>query len=127
MAYASQNLKGVETNYTVMELDCLTIVWALKKWHIILLGRHVKVHTDHRALKFLETCVNNNIRIARCFTFLQSWRSRHMKGSSNEQVDALSRSLTETYEQEGQTKMGIIQDIRDGSNTEKWIPVIRRA
>jgi len=44
--------------------------------------------------------------------------------SSNEQADALSKSLTETYDQESQTRITII---RDGINTKDWIPVIRRA
>jgi len=65
VGYASKSLKGAEINYTVTELECLAMVWALRKWHTLLLGRHVKIHTDHQALKFLNTCINNNGRIAR--------------------------------------------------------------
>jgi len=48
VGYASRSLKGAEVNYTVTELECLAIVWALRKWHTLLLGRHVKIHTDIR-------------------------------------------------------------------------------
>lgn len=62
VAYASRSLKGAELNY---KLECLALVWALKKWHTLLLGRHVRIHTDHKALQFLSICVKNNPRIAR--------------------------------------------------------------
>lgn len=65
--------KGGGVQFAVTELECLAIVWALKKWHEMLLGRHIRVHTDHKALSFLQTCVYNNTRIVRWFSFLQEF------------------------------------------------------
>jgi hypothetical protein len=46
VAYASRSLKGSEARYTITELEGLALVWALRRWHTLLLGRHVRVHTD---------------------------------------------------------------------------------
>lgn len=51
VGYASRSLKGAEHNYTVRELECLVVVWALRKWYVILMGRHVQVQTDHQGTK----------------------------------------------------------------------------
>lgn len=64
IAYASRSLRGAEINYTITELECLALVWALRKWHILLMGRYVRVHTDHKALKFLTACADDSSRIA---------------------------------------------------------------
>ena len=50
IAYASRALKESEKRYTVTELECLSVVWALKKWQICLIGRKITIRTDHRAL-----------------------------------------------------------------------------
>lgn len=65
IAYASRSLKNAEKNYTITELECLALVFALRKWHIILMGRKVRVNTDHKALKFISSCANSSERIAR--------------------------------------------------------------
>jgi hypothetical protein len=94
VGYASRSLKGAKLNYTVTELEYLALVWSLRKWHTLLLGRKVRVHTDHQALKFLGTCIHNNGRIARWFTFLKEFELEivHVPGKENTIADTLSRS-----------------------------------
>lgn len=93
VAYASRSLCGAETNYIITELECLSLVWALKKWHVALLGRHMRVHTDHRPLKFLTSCVDDSSRIARWLVFLHEFdlEVHHILGRENTIADILSR------------------------------------
>lgn len=97
VAYASRSLRGAELNYTITELECLAIVWALRKWHLMLLGRHIVIHTDHRALKFLTSCADDSTRIARWIAFLREFDLdiRHNPGNENIVADALSRNNVE--------------------------------
>lgn len=92
VTYASRNLKGAELNYTVTEIECLAIVWALRKWHTTLLGRHVKIHSDHRTLKFLSACADDSARIARWMSFLSEFDLEicHIPGKENKIADTLS-------------------------------------
>ncbi|EFN70485.1 Retrovirus-related Pol polyprotein from transposon 17.6 [Camponotus floridanus] len=93
VAYASRSLKGAELNYIITELECLALVWALRKWYANLLGRQVRVNTDHRALKFLSACADDSSRIARWLAFLQEFdlEIEHIPGSTNIVADTLSR------------------------------------
>jgi len=54
IGYASRSLKNAEKNYTITELECLALIFALKKWHTLLMGRRIKINTDHRALQFVS-------------------------------------------------------------------------
>lgn len=94
IAYASRSLRGAELNYTVTEIECLELVWALRKWHTTLLGRHVKIHTDHRALKFMTACADDSTRIARWIAFLNEFELEtcHLPGVQNQIADTLSRN-----------------------------------
>lgn len=121
LAYASRSLKGAEKNYHITDLECLAMVWALRKWYTLLIGRQVRVNTDHQALKYLSTCVNNSGRIARWWFFLQEFdlEIRYIKGKDNIVADKLSRN--------NETKIELIENINEGINTSEWIPIIRRA
>ena len=47
IAYASQSLTKSERNYSVIQRECLAIVFSLKQFHHYLLGRRFKLYTDH--------------------------------------------------------------------------------
>ncbi|XP_024887669.1 myb-like protein V, partial [Temnothorax curvispinosus] len=129
IAYLSRSLKGAEMRYTITELECLALVFALRKWHTLLMGRHVRVHTDHKALQFLSTCVQNNHRIARWFEFMQEFDLEiiHIPGKENEIADTLSRSNEDEDPDEDDVKrIALIRDHYDGANTEEWIPWLQR-
>lgn len=93
IAYASRSLKEAERNYTTTELECLAVVWAVKKWRTYLLGHQILVRTDHKALIFMRACVWTSRRVARWQLDLQEFdlKFEHIKGEKNVKADALSR------------------------------------
>ena len=54
LAYASMKLLDREKRYSVMERECLGIVWGLKKCALYLYGMQFTLQTDHRPLEFIN-------------------------------------------------------------------------
>ena len=48
VAYASRTLSTVERNYGHLDKEALAVVFAVKKFHQFLFGRHFKIYTDHK-------------------------------------------------------------------------------
>lgn len=55
VAYASREFKGAEKNYAVIEKECLSIVWSIKKFYRYIYGKHFILETDHQPLKYLDS------------------------------------------------------------------------
>jgi hypothetical protein len=55
ISYTSKTLTGPQLNYTTMEKELLTVVFAIEKFRSFLVGAKVIVYTDHAALKYLLT------------------------------------------------------------------------
>ena len=53
IVYASRSLTSSEHNYSVIQRECLTIVFALKQFHHYLLGCPFQLCTDHAPLQWL--------------------------------------------------------------------------
>ena len=54
IAYASQLLTASERNYSVIQRECLAIVFALEQFHHYLLGWPILLNTDHAPLQWLS-------------------------------------------------------------------------
>jgi hypothetical protein len=93
LAYASKKLLLRERNYSVIERECLAIVFVVKKFQKYLYGKEFVLHTDHRPLSFIQRCKIESGRIMRWSLFLQNYRFRveAIKGSDNVVADYLSR------------------------------------
>ena len=53
VAYVSRTLSPAEKRYSQLEKEALAIVFAVKKFHKYVYGRHFEIESDHRPLSFL--------------------------------------------------------------------------
>ena len=93
IAYASKKLLQREKNYSVIERECLAIVFGIKKFQKYLYGTHFVLQTDHAPLTYIQRCKIESGRIMRWALFLQNYQFRveAIKGSENVFADYLSR------------------------------------
>ena len=54
IAYASHSLTQAEQNYSVIQRECLAVVYAMKQFRHYLLGRRFEFFTDHALLQWLS-------------------------------------------------------------------------
>ena len=54
IAFASKTLTNVETCYTYIERECLSVCFSLKKFHTYLYGRHIIIQNDHKLLEMIQ-------------------------------------------------------------------------
>jgi hypothetical protein len=91
--YASRKLLDRETRYSVIERECLAIVWAFQKYHNYLYGKEFVLQTDHQPLSYLNSARYRNTRIMRWNLLLQPYKFSvsYLKGTNNLFSDFLSR------------------------------------
>jgi hypothetical protein len=92
IAYASRSLKPAERNYSVIQKECLAVVYALKQFRHYLLGRHFKVYSDHAPLQWLSAQKMEGL-LCRWALAIQEYDFAicYRKGNDNSNADALSR------------------------------------
>ena len=91
--YASRLLRGSGEKYSVIEKECLALVFGLKQFHHYLLGHQFKIYTDHKPLQWLQTHLENP-RLCRWSLAIQEYDFEivYRTGKNNVVADALSRS-----------------------------------
>lgn len=107
VAYISRKLFPRESRYSVVELECLAVKWALDTFKYYLLGREFTLETDHRALQWLGKMKDSNARVTRWFLSMQPFRFevKYRAGIVNPVADFLSRPAgAEPSEGEGNVK-----------------------
>ena len=50
VAFASRKLLPREKNYSVIEKECVAIVWSLQVFYVYLFGQRFTIETDHQPL-----------------------------------------------------------------------------
>ena len=92
VAYASCVLTPPEKSYSVIQQECLAIVYALKQFRHYLLGCHFTLQTDHAPLQWLTSQKMEGL-LCRWSLSLQEFdfNIEYRKGASNTNADALSR------------------------------------
>ena len=95
VAYISKKLLPRERNYSVIERECLAIIWAIKKFTVYLYGKEFLLQTDHQSLTYLDKAKFTNQRVMRWALSLQPYRFRveYIKGEDNVGADFLSRHV----------------------------------
>ena len=73
VAYASRKLLDREKRYSVMERECLGIVWGIKKFALCIYDKQFTLQIDHRPLEFLKVPKFDNPRIMSWVLALQSF------------------------------------------------------
>lgn len=91
--YHSHRTTETESRYHSYELEMLSIINAIKRFHVYLLGIHFKIVTDCNSITLTLQRKDINPRVARWAMFLQnySYEIEHRSGSRMQHVDALSR------------------------------------
>ena len=92
LAYASRKLVERERKYPITELELMSIVYGLLKFHHYLYAKKVTVLTDHRALQWLNSLVKHSPRLARWSMIIQNYDVTTAYISGKQQpADALNR------------------------------------
>ena len=92
VAYASRVLTKAERSYSVIQQECLAIVYALKQFRHYLLGCQFTLQTDHAPLQWLSSQKMEGL-LCRWALSMQEFdfNIEYRKGSANANADALSR------------------------------------
>ena len=76
VAYASKKLLRRETRYSVIERECLALVWGIKRFQMYLYGTEFQVEKDHCPLIYMQNTKLTNSRVMRWVLSLQPYRFR---------------------------------------------------
>ncbi|ODM88578.1 Transposon Ty3-G Gag-Pol polyprotein [Orchesella cincta] len=102
IAFISRSLTKTERNYTVTELECLAIVWAMKKLRHLVFGQKIQLITDHMALCHLVKSERERLelpsKLVRMLLYLKEFdieTIKHQSGKFHKIADCLSRYPTE--------------------------------
>nr|GFB16892.1 putative reverse transcriptase domain-containing protein [Tanacetum cinerariifolium] len=93
IAYASQQVKVHERNYTTHDLELGSVVFALKIWRHYLYRTRCTVFTDHKILQHILDQKDLNMRQRHWLELLSDYDCdiRYHPGKANVVADALSR------------------------------------
>ena len=88
----SRSLTTPEQQYSVIQRECLAVIYALKQFRHYLLGRYFEIATDHAPLQWLSAQKMEGM-LCRWALAIQEYDFSIMyrKGSLNNNADALSR------------------------------------
>ena len=91
IAYASRALTKSEKQYSVIQHECLALVYALKQFCHYLIGRSFNLITDHVPLQWLSAKKMEEL-LCHWFLALQEYdfQIKYCKGIQSGNVDALS-------------------------------------
>ena len=91
IAYASCSLTSSEHNYSVIQRECLAIVFGLKQFRHYLLGKSFRLYTDHAPLQWLAKQKMEGM-LSRWALALQEYKFKivNRKDSANANANVLS-------------------------------------
>ncbi|CAM9840032.1 unnamed protein product, partial [Heterosigma akashiwo] len=93
IAYTSRLTTSAEKNYSVYDLELLSVVHACQRFRQYIYGRHIKIFSDHVALRFLLSLKRPSGRLARWLMILSEldYSIHYKRGVDNKVADSLSR------------------------------------
>ena len=90
IAFFSQTLTGAQKNYTTTQKETLAIVKGLQAYRNILLGRQIRIFTDHKNITYLNSNSPQIIRWKMAFAEFTP-QLHYIEGHKNVIADFLSR------------------------------------
>jgi hypothetical protein len=93
ISYASARLNDAQRRYHINEQECLTVVFAVKRYRPYLEDKPFLLRTDNKCLLWLNGAKDSNAKLTRWALLLQefNFRVEHCPGKNNELPDVLSR------------------------------------
>jgi hypothetical protein len=74
ISYGTRSLRGAEIHYSVTQLECLSLIEAVKENHTYLANNFCEIRTHYISLTFLKSMkLSPNNRLARWALFLQPY------------------------------------------------------
>ena len=92
MSFYSEKLNDTRSKYTTYDKEFYAIIQPLKHWEHYLIHQEFILHTDHEALKHLNSQQKLSKRHAHWVSYLQRFTFviKHKSRASNKVPDALS-------------------------------------
>ena len=92
VAYFSEKLNDVKNNYSTYHKEFYVVIKYLKKWRHYLIPKDFILHYGNHALQFITRQEKLNQRHAKWVEFMHNFTfvTKHISGSANKFVDALS-------------------------------------
>eukprot|EP00752_Nemacystus_decipiens_P015617 g13940.t1 len=111
IVYISRATLPSERNWTPLDLEAGSIVWAIKRLRGYLWMNKFRIFTDHQALENIGKVGDHNARVQRWVEFLTAYDNtlEYRKGSANGNADFLSR-LPQPATEADRTGPGAIND-----------------
>jgi hypothetical protein len=93
VAYFSEKLDDAKLKYSTYDKDFYAIIQTLKKWRHYLITKEFILYNDNHALQFVSQQEKLNQKHAKWVEYMQNFTSviKHISGTANKVVDALSR------------------------------------
>ena len=60
VGYASKKLNVAENKYSIIEKECMAVVWGIRCFKLFLAGKRFTLQTDHKHLKYLKDAAYQN-------------------------------------------------------------------
>jgi hypothetical protein len=113
IAYFSEKLNEAKVKYSTYDKEFYAIIQALKKWRHYLIPKEFVLYSDNHALQFVTQQEKLNQRHVKWVEYMQNFTFviKHISGTANKVVDALSRKCL--LLQEFRVKTLGFDDLRD--------------
>ena len=93
IAFGGRSLRPNENNWTISEIECLSIISGIKEYHCYLAGKPFNIVSDHVALSFIKSLkLSKNSRLTRWSLFLQMLRVYYLP-SKREVIHGTRRAV----------------------------------
>jgi hypothetical protein len=94
ITYFSEKLNEAKVKYSTYDKEFYAVIQALKKWRHYLVPKEFVLYSDNHALQFVTRQKKLNQKHAKWVEFMQNFTFviKHISGTANKVVDALSRN-----------------------------------